>query len=234
MSDNFTVIKGKAIKENANKIMWTLAFHDCWKRQYHSFILQAVEKNKDMRIADYPQNDLMKISFAGIKYINSIHKIRKENERISTNYTQTFAETQEIFQSIDAILTVCSYLTLRNFVTTFPIDKDYSGKKWECKDYFYTMNVLSKMDWEKPIGKDELLKLLWDYENTDLRYVFVEFTMAMSAIYRAQTGKGIAETWCDNWGISTYTKDRETGIIKNNQTGDIIKPKKASHIQIIK
>ncbi len=27
--------------------------------------------------------------------------------------------------------------------------------------------------------------------------------------------------------------DKETGIMKNNQTGDIVKPKKASHIQVV-
>ena len=119
-------------------------------------------------------------------------------------------------------------------MTTFPIDKDYDGAKWECKDYFYTMDVLKKMDWDKPIGRDKLSELLWDYENEELRHAYIEFTTAMSAIYRAQTGRSIAETWCDNMSIPTFTEDKETGIIKNNRTGDIMKPKKASHIQIVK
>ncbi|GFI15788.1 hypothetical protein IMSAGC009_00948 [Lachnospiraceae bacterium] len=135
---------------------------------------------------------------------------------------------------IDSIFGVLGCLTLRNFVTTFPIDKDYDGAKWECKDYFYTMDVLKNMDWDKPIGRDKLSELLWDYENDELRHAYIEFTTAMSAIYRAQTGKGIAETWCDNMGIPTFTEDKETGIMKNNRTGDIMKPKKASHIQIVK
>lgn len=96
------------------------------------------------------------------------------------------------------------------------------------------MDVLKKMDWDKPIGRDELSELLWDYMNVELRHAYVEFTTAMSAIYRAQTGKGIAETWLDDMGIPTYSVDRETGIMKNNQTGDIMKPKKVSHIQIVK
>ena len=70
------------------------------------------------------------------------------------------------------------------------------------------------------------MDLLWNYENADLCNVYLEFLNAMSAIYRSQTGKGIAETWCDNMGIPTYTEDKETGIMKNNQTGDIMKPKK--------
>lgn len=57
---------------------------------------------------------------------------------------------------------------------------------------------------------------------------------AMSAIYHSQTSKGIAEQFCDDMGISTYTVDKKTGFIKNNQTGDIMKMKKSSYIQIVK
>lgn len=56
----------------------------------------------------------------------------------------------------------------------------------------------------------------------------------MSAMYRSQTGKGIAETWCDNMGIPSYTIDKGTGIMKNNQTGEVMKIKRDSHIQIVK
>lgn len=234
MNDNFSVIKGNVDTADTNRIMRTIALHDCWERQYHNSVLRAIEKNKCIKIADYPQDDLMKISLAGIKYIGSIREIRRENVRVGTDYVQTLEEAQVAFQLIDAIFTVCGYLTLRNFVTTFPIDKTYDGAKWEEKDYFYTMDILSKMDWDKPIGRDELSELLWDYMNADLRHAYIEYTTAMSAIYRAQTGKGIAETWLDDLRIPTYTMDRETGIMKNNQTGDIMKPKKVSHLQIVK
>lgn len=234
MNNKFTVIKGNADTEDVNKVMRTIAFHDCWERQYHNSVLQVIEKNKGIKIADYPQEDLMKISLSGIKYINSIRKIRRENERVGTDYVQTLEEAQIAFQLIDAIFTVCGYLTLNNFVTTFPVDKYYKGAKWEEKDYFYTMDVLKKMDWNKPIGRNELSELLWDYDNEELRHAYIEFTTAMSAIYRAQTGKGIAEKFFEERGVPTYSVDRETGIMKNNQTGDIMKPKKTSHIQIVK
>ena len=90
------------------------------------------------------------------------------------------------------------------------------------------------MDWDKPIGRDKLSELLWDYENADLRHAYIEFTTAMSAIYRAQTGKGIAEQWCDDMGIPIYTMNKETGIMKNNRTGDIVKLGKTSHIRVVK
>ena len=233
MSDKFTVIKGNSDTTDTNGIMRTIALHDCWERQYHDSVLQAIEKNKDMKIADYPQDDLMKISLSGVKYIDSIREIRRENERVGTDYVQTLAEAQTAFQLIDAIFTVCGYLTLRNFVIAFPIEKYYKGDKWEEKDYFSTMEVLSKMDWDKPIGRNELSELLWDYYNADLRHAYLEFTNAMSAMYKAQTGKGIMEKFLEDRGVPVYTMDKETGIMKNNQTGDIVKPKKVSHIQIV-
>lgn len=154
--------------------------------------------------------------------------------KLGIDEPKTLEQNQYRFQLIDSIFGVLGCLTLRNFVNTFPIDKSYDGTKWEEKDYFSTMEVLSEMDGDTPIGRDKLSELLWDYDNEDLRHAYIEFTTAMSAMYKAQTGKGIAETWLDDLGIPTYTEDRETGIMINKQTGDIMKTRKVSHIQVVK
>ena len=236
MDNKFTVINTTDEDKNKeiDRVYRVAKMNEILERQYHKSVLQAIEKNKDIKtIADYPQEDLMKIAFSGIKFICSLRDVRRENDKLGTGYQQSLQESQITFQLIDAIFTVCGYLTLRNFVTTFPIDKTYDGAKWECKDYFYTMDVLSKMDWDKPIGRDELSELLWDYMNEDLRHAYIEFTTAMSAIYRAQTGKGIAEQFFEEHGVPTYSIDRETGIMRNNQTGDIVKLSKVSHIHVV-
>ena len=236
MDNKFTIIN--STEEDRNKeidrVYRVAKMNEIWERQYHNSVFRAIEKNKDIKtIVDYPQEDLMKIAFSGIKFICSLRNVRRENDKLGTGYQQSLQESQATFQLIDAIFTVCGYLTLRNFVITFPIDKTYDGAKWDCKDYFYTMDVLKDMDWDKPIGRDELSELLWDYMNEDLRHAYVEFTTAMSAIYRAQTGKGIAEQFFEERGVPTYSIDRETGIMKNNQTGDIVKLSKVSHIHVV-
>ena len=231
---NLSVIQGSADTIDTNRIMRVLTFHDCWERQYHNSIYRSFKENKGKEIADYPQEDLMKIAFAGIKYVNSVREIRIENERVGTDYKQTLEESQAVFQLMDAIFTVMGYIKLKNLIVTFPIKKDFDGHKWESKDYFYTMNVLSKMDMDKPIGRDNIADLLWDYENDDLREAYVEFMCSMSAIYRSQTGKSIAEEWCDDIGIPTYTINKETGIVMNNQTGQTTKLKSRSNLQIVK
>lgn len=234
MDNKFTVIKGKSDTIDTNRIMRTLALHDCWQRQYQNAIYKAMSANKGKQFKDYSQEDLMKIALSGIKYVNSVREIRRENEKVGTDYKQTLEEAQATFNLIDAIFTVMGYIKLKNLIITFPITKYFDGEKWECKDYFYTMEVLSKMDWDKPIGRDNIAYLLWDYENDDLRHAYVEFTCAMSAIYRAKTGKGIAEQFCDENGIDTYTINKENGVVKDNKTGRTTKLKKRSNLQIVK
>ena len=235
MSSKFTVIEStKEDKlQEMDRISKIAKLNLYWERQYYT----ALEKSCNGRtgkIKDLPQDELAKIGLAGIKYICSMRDVSRENMKLGIDKGRTLAEEQVRFTVIDSIFTILGCLTLRNFVTTFPIEKYYKGAKWEEKDYFYTMDVLSKMDWNEPIGRDELSELLWDYMNADLRHAYMEFTTAMSAIYRSQTGKGLAEQFFEERGVPTYTMDRETGIMKNNRTGDIMKPKKASHIQIVK
>lgn len=234
MNNKFTVIKGNTDTVDTKSIMRILALHDCWQRQYHNAIYKGMSNNKGKQIADYPQEDLMKIALAGIKYINSVREIRRESARVGTDYVQTLEESKATFNLIDAIFTVMGYIKLKNLVITFPITKDFDGHKWESKDYFYTMNVLSKLEWDKPIGRDKIFDFLWDYENNDLRNVCVDCMCAMSAIYCSQTGEGIAEQWLSNKGVPSYTINEDAGIMKNSQTGEIMKIKKGSHIQIVK
>lgn len=237
MSNKFTIINStnEDKTKEMDRINRIAKLNEIWERQYRNSVLQAAQKNTNIKsIANYPQADIAKIALSGIKYICSWRDVKRENNRLGVEHQQTLEEAQATFQLIDAIFTVCGFLTLSNFVSTFPIDKYYKGAKWEEKDYFYTMEVLKDMDWNKPIGRDKISELLWDYDNEELRYAYIEFTTAASAIFRAQTGKGIAETWLDDLGIPTYTVDRETGIMKNNQTGDIMKPKRVSHLQIVK
>lgn len=235
MSSKFKVIEStnEDKLQEMDRISKIAKLNEIWERQLYKSI-ESVLVNGGRAIQDLSQAELTKIGLSGVKYICSLRDVKRENVNIGTGYTESLDDNRAKFQMIDFIFSVLGCLTLKNFVTIFPIEKYYKGAKWEEKDYFYTMEVLKDMDWDKPIGRDKLSELLWDYDNADLRRAYVELTIAMSAIYRAQTGKSIAEVWCDNMGIPTYTQDRETGIMKNNKTGDIMKPKKASHIQIVK
>lgn len=234
MSSKFTVINStdEDKSKEMDRVYRIAKLNECWERQYYTALEKACTGRSGM-LKDLPQDELAKIGLAGIKYICFMREVTRENIKLGIDERKTLAGEQVRFTVIDSIFTILGCLTLRNFVTTFPIEKYYNGEKWEEKDYFSTMEVLSKMDWDKPIGRDELSELLWDYYNADLRHAYIEVTTAMSAIYKAQTGKGIMDKFFEDRGVPVYTMDKETGIMKNNQTGDIVKAKKVSHIQIV-
>lgn len=234
MDNNFTVIKGESGTIDTNRIMRTIAIHDCWKRQYYSAVQKAISKNADKKIAEFPQEDLMKIAVSGIKYINAVCKIRRENEKNDTGYKPTLEEHQAMFSLMDSIFMIMGHIKLKNLIITFPITKEFDGEKWGEKDYFYTMQVLSEIGLNKPIGREGITELLWDYQNEDLRHAYMEYMCTASALYRSQTGVSMAEKFCDEMGIGTYTVNNEAGIIRDNQTGQIMKLKKKNHIWKVK
>lgn len=235
MTNKFAVIEGNKDIEDVTRVKRVLFLFHAWERQYKSAVANAMRKNEDKKISEYSQHDLMKIAFAGIKYVNAICEIRRENARMGTDYKQSLEESKEMFNMIDAIFSVMGYITLKNLVITFPVEKDFDGHKWECKDYFYTMEELSKLDWDKPVGRDYISELLWDYENDDLRCAYMEYMTSMSAMHREQTGKGIMETWLEKQNIPSYTFNDEIGVMQNRQTGEITKiSTKPSHLQIVK
>ena len=235
MSNKFTVINStdEDKLQEMDRISKIAKLNEIWERYFFDMVMRYTEECGTLY--KLPQDKLAKVGFAGIKYICSMRDITRENKRLGIDQGRTLAEEKVRFTVIDDIFTILSCLTLRNFVVTFPVEKYYDGDKWEEKDYFYTMDVLKDMDWNGPIGRDKLSEeLLWDYYNADLRHAYMEYTSAMSAMYKAQTGRGLMEKFFEDRGVPTYTMDRETGIMKNNQTGDIMKPQNVSHIQIVK
>lgn len=236
MDNKFTVIEStdEDNSKEMDRVYRSIRLSELWERQYYT-ALERVCTGRIGKISELPQDELAKIGYAGIKYICTMRDITRENKRLGIDQGRTLAEEKVRFTVIDDIFTILGCLTLRNFVVTFPVEKYYDGDKWEEKDYFYTMDVLKDMDWNGPIGRDKLSEeLLWDYYNADLRHAYMEYTSAMSAMYKAQTGRGLMEKFFEDRGVPTYTMDRETGIMKNNQTGDIMKPQNVSHIQIVK
>lgn len=234
MNNEFTIIN--STNEDKSKEMVRVyrvaKLNKCWERQYYTALEKSCTGRKG-KLEDLPQDELAKIGLGGIKYICSMCDVSRENKKLGIDEGRTLEEEQIRFTVIDSIFVILGCLTLRNFVTTFPIEKYYKGAKWEEKDYFSTMDVLNKMDWNKSIGREELSELLWDYYNADLRHAYLEFTTAMSALYKAQTGKGIMEKWCEDHGIDTYSMNKEEGIMTNNRTREIMKVGESSHLHIV-
>lgn len=231
--DKFTVTTGNKDTAELNRLTRVIALHDMWNRQYHNTVSSMFQKHKS--IDAWSQDELMKVALCGVKYIKCVADIERENQRLDASYNTLFAVKEAGFNLIDALFGIIGRIKLNNLIKIFPIDKEYDGDKWGCKDYFYTMNVLKEKGLDNAVGHDGVFDLMWDYENRDLREVTVFFMSCMSAMYKQQTGVGIAEKFCDDNGIGTYTMDRENGLLIDNQSGKIAKiNNKSSFMQIVK
>lgn len=231
--DKFTVTIGNKDTAELNRLTRAIALHDIWNRQYHNTVSSMFEKYKS--IDDWSQDELMKVALCGVKYINSAIDIDSANRRLDNTYQTPFEVKQNAFNLIDALFGTIGRIKLKNLIKIFLIDKDYDGGKWGCKDYFFTMDVLKEKGLNNAVGRDGVFDLMWDYENKDLREFTVFYMSCMSAMYKQQTGVGIAEKFCDDNGIGTYTMDRENGLLIDNQSGEIAKmSNKPSFMSVVK
>ena len=75
MGDSFTVIQGGADSKNASKALRAITFHDCWQRQYEIAVKNTIINNADKEMKNFRQEDLMKLAFSAVKYINAIDEV---------------------------------------------------------------------------------------------------------------------------------------------------------------
>ena len=231
--DKFTVETGNKDTAELNRLTRVIALYDMWNRQYHNTVSSMFQKHKS--IDDWSQDELMKVALCGVKYIKYVADIERENQRLDSSYNTPFAVKENGFNLIDALFGIIGRIKLKNLIKIFPIDKTYDGDKWDCKDYFFTMDVLKEKGLDNVIGRDGVFDLLWDYENRELRELTVFYMSCMSAMYQCQTGVTFMDKFCEDNNIDSYSVDRENGIIVNNQTGKFAKlSNKPSFMQIVK
>lgn len=50
-------------------------------------------------------------------------------------------------------------------MNSYTITKIYQGGRWETKDYFYTLERLSTIQMDEPMGTtfEDVLSLIWEY-----------------------------------------------------------------------
>ena len=126
-------------------------------------------------------------------------------------------------------------LTFRQFVNLFPIEKRYDGEKYMCKDYFYVVEKLKKVDMDERIG-DRLQDLLWDYRNEQVNEFMINFLSAANRINKLNGGGSFIGQWAEENNISTCTVNEREGYIINNQTQEILPYKKPmpEYLQLVK
>ena len=222
MNNNFTVINGDKIKAEDKQAKLEQLYMKAFDRK-----VVAIYDGSDLK---HCRDNLKRAVFYAVKYFS----LERIDRRHSTE-PRTLGQVNTDFNFLESVKMLMRQLTPREMMSMFPIEKEYDGEKFGCKDYFYTMEKLKDFDLDTPLGKEGLEDFLWCYWNDDL-FAFDMVSMSIiSNMYKAQTGEGIMERWLKDQGIGTYTMNQELGIIIDNQTGEIHKlNKKPSHLKIVK
>ena len=92
-------------------------------------------------------------------------------------------------------------LTPWTLTQIFPVAKTYDGHKWECKDYFYTLDELNKIGMDNPIG-DQVDGLLWDYQNRHIRRFLLFKLSVIDVLRRFQGQRSMIEEFMEEQGVT--------------------------------
>lgn len=217
----FEVVSGNKNKVDMDEITDVIIKHYLWNKQYHNTTSNIFKKHSN--IDDWSQDELMHVALCGVKYMNAFVDLNRMNERASEDYHLPFEAKESAFQLIDALFGIIGKIKLKNLINIFPVEKEYDGDKWECKDYFYTMDVLREKGLDNAVGRDNVFDLMWDYVNEDLRKITIFFMECTDAMYRHQTGKSFTDEFCEENNIDSYRFDKENGILIDNKNDRIYK-----------
>jgi hypothetical protein len=126
-------------------------------------------------------------------------------------------------------------LTPREFMNIFPIQKVYDGDKYECKDYFTTMDYINAIGIDEVIGAN-LDNLLWDYVNHDTRMFNTKTFLCMDDLRSFEGQPSMVTEFLESQGVYPLRKYEHNGkeFMLDTKTGKTHKVVKKSHLKLVK
>ena len=144
------------------------------------------------------KNELRKVIYSFCKYFASI------NKDIDTMNVNTLAVQKA---TLDYICTeFLSRLTVREFISIFPIIKRYDGGQ-EYKDYFNTMEAMVNdygLDEKIPVKDNKYLEFLWDFYNPTINMLMVNLMKINRRLGIALDGKDHFAEMLKEAGVKSY------------------------------
>ncbi len=192
----------------------------------YSRVFARVTNDRTQQIAESGTCDkdtIRKIVYYGIKFVNQLKDINSYDGLIAK------------FQLISWIKEIIGELTPKEFANIFPITKEYNGKRFGTKDYYYTVNSINKFGWDRKIGNYSS-EFLFNYHDwNDILDFCVTSMTVTSEIRRKETGKGMFEELFPD--VKTHTLYEMNGkrYLQDNQTGEInnVKQPRPRYLKII-
>jgi hypothetical protein len=180
-------------KRNGGTVMLTeeekkARYYLCWSdKTIKEAVLGMNAITKQSRRLEYIRNAVPKFIYYGVKAYSIPHGL-------------DVLSPEDRYAYMERIVDVTSLITPRQFMTIFPIDKDYDGDKYGTRDYFTTVADAIKLNGiDKPIK--EPFKFLMNYWNHDVLLFVVNMTTAMSDIHKEKTGKNLFTQFLEDNGL---------------------------------
>ena len=149
---------------------------------------------------ELPQGtELMVAVFLGVKAFTSA-RCREKQKSIELAKVR--------FNKLEIIKRLMTLLTPRQFMNIFPATKEYDGERYQTKDYFFTMEMISTFNMDEPIG-DKIDDFLWDYRNRDTERFQLEIFRTLSDLARAKGLPTPLEKLSAEMGIPLYYEDKK-------------------------
>lgn len=102
----------------------------------------------------------------------------------------TFNTLKNSYEFLKVIATLLGRLTPREIMTHYPITKTYQGERWEIKDYYYTLEYLSTMRMDEPVGTsfEDVFNFIWEYQNPKIKALGIALMKSLDK-FQALSGK---------------------------------------------
>ncbi|MBE7097323.1 hypothetical protein [Bacillus cereus] len=182
---------------------------------YLRMFMKAVQELKDQKeiMKSVSKDVYKKAIFTGVRFINNVSNDLKDHKYVEAK-----------FDLIVYVKELIGCLTPKEFMSIFPIAKEYKGVKHGTKDYFSTMKSIGEMGLDTQIG-DNVSEFLWNYHNWEDVTKFVVGSMEVVSVLRQAEGKkSLAEEFFEDAGIDTYTMHTDLQgkqKLTNNRTGEM-------------
>ena len=180
------------------------------------------EKNKYLNeVANNPNAStlpsLKKIVTYGVKAVVLKYRGTRGNEYIDRELAKSN------FNLAASIVDIMGFLTPKQFMQLFPIEKDFKGHKYGAKDYFYTRDYMINLELDKPINKQmKPIELTNEYMNWDIFNFGIAIIDAIDTIRKFDGKESIIAEFFHENGVNThtlYTDEKGKKFLLDDETG---------------
>lgn len=204
--------------------------YEIYKRNFKRVLKSIIDesfKNKDEAVTSF-----RKAVFYGVKTVVTYPK----DEYL------TREKLMERFEEAEMVKMLIEFLSPKELMQVFPIDKQYKGSKYEMKDYFFTMEMLNKLDINTSFRnqKTDINMILMDYENIFITVFMLEIVNMIDGFRKIQGQESMIVEFMREQGIHPMTmyRDEATGkkflLDENGKTIPIKEKKDTGLLRVVR